>query len=162
MLRRCCKQHELLLSQPACTLCPNWQLLFFCHACQLKSVHYLLDYDAGAAASEQEKALQQSLLKRVLTDAAVEASPRLLVDAAAVLISAASPSYSQSSMSPSRWMQEGGDDLQQQLDDLARGAVHSLIAKHRLFCSKDLHHPCLHFITGLWLVKYVLGTAAGP
>lgn len=76
---------------------------------------------AGAAASDSEKALQQSLLKRVLTDAAAEVSPQLLVHTAAVLISAAVSDHSQYTTSPADWIQDWDDDFQQQLDDLARG-----------------------------------------
>ena len=85
------------------------------------SAHELSCCNAGTAASDREKALQQSLLKHVLKDTAAEAYPQLLVDAAAVLISAAMPSHDKPSMSQTNWLQEGDDDLQQQLEDLARG-----------------------------------------
>lgn len=84
-------------------------------------MHQLASCHAGTAASEQEKTLQQALLKHILQEAAPEAPPQLLVDAAAVLISAAMPSHSPASTSQSGWMQEGDDDLQQQLAELARG-----------------------------------------
>ncbi|KAL3152001.1 hypothetical protein ABBQ32_001121 [Trebouxia sp. C0010 RCD-2024] len=78
-------------------------------------------FSQGAAASDQEKALQQSLLKRVLTDATAEAPPQLLVHTAAVLIYAAVSDHSQYTSSPAGWMQDWDDDFQQQLGNLARG-----------------------------------------
>ena len=84
-------------------------------------MHWLSCYFAGIAASDQEKALQQSLLKHVLKHAAAEASPQLLVDAATVLISAATPSHREPGLSQMDWLQEGDDDLQQHLEDLAQG-----------------------------------------
>lgn len=108
-----------------CTPCrTNSRLVYLCVLllCTfLAAVHQLSSCRAGTAASEQEKALQQSLLKRVLQEAAPEAPPQLLVDAAAVLISAATPSHSPASTTQSGWMQDGDDDLQQQLAELARG-----------------------------------------
>lgn len=83
---------------------------------------------AGATASDQEKALQQSLLKRVLTDSAPHVPPQLLVQAAAALTSTAMPHSNRPTMFLHDWRQEGEDDsLQQQLDALVRGQLSSAV-----------------------------------
>ena len=113
-------------------------------------MHQLSSCRAGTAASEQEKALQQALLKRVLQDAAPEASPQLLVDAAAVLISAAMPSHSPASTSHSGWMQDGDDDLQQQLAELARGTDCALPCKALGFYCVFERTVCRGVLYVLW------------
>ena len=96
-------------------------------------MHQVSRCRAGTAASEQEKALQQALLIRVLQEAAPEAPPQLLVGAAAVLISAATPNHSPASVSQNGWMQDGDGDLQQQLAELARGIDCALPCKRSDF-----------------------------
>lgn len=114
--------HCIFTQTTCCVQLRQQQLL--CPSCA--TLCYLGHHHAGAAASDQEKALQHSLLTRVLTDAAPEAPPHLLVSTAAVLISATVPDHSQYTTSPGGWVQDRDDDLQLQMDDLARGEFHRL------------------------------------
>ena len=87
-----------------------------------------LGFDAGAATSDQEKALQQALLKRVLTDSVPDVPPQLLVQATGALTCTALPRSSKLTVALHGWRQEGEDDgMQQQLEGLVRGQLSSIV-----------------------------------
>ena len=110
-------------------------IMAHCHFTPL--AHHQPRSGAGAAASDHERALQQSLLKQVLVESAADVPPQLLADTAVVLMSSTLPSNSMLTVSASTWMQEDEDrSLQQrQLNALVRGQSCSAVVSAAA-CSK--------------------------